>query len=264
MTALIGRLRQMPSWQPTLGAALLVLGFLIAAQLAAEGPRVRYTSQERTPLVDAALTLQATQADLKDQIVALRTEIQDIEDASSGSQAALRELNDQLEQARIAAGLIRLTGTGVVLRLEDSTRPTAPGGNDADYLVTAADLRVVVDQLWLAGAEAVSINDERLASTTAIVDIGGSVLVNAAYVAGPYEIRAIGPADLFARLSALPGFQDFAVNRVNAFGLGLGHAEPAAIDIPAFAGSVTLQQSRAVPSPAAASSATPAAPGAAP
>ena len=52
-----------PSWQVTLGAALLGLGFLIAAQLAAEGPRVRYTTQERSPLVETATQLQQRQDD---------------------------------------------------------------------------------------------------------------------------------------------------------------------------------------------------------
>ena len=57
----------------------------------------------------------------------------------------------------------------------------------------------------MAGAEAVAINDERITTSTAIIDIGGSVLVNAAYLAGPYQISAIGPPELFARLSASPG-----------------------------------------------------------
>ena len=185
MSALAGRIRAIPSWQLTLGVALLLLGFLIAAQLAAEGPRVRYTSQERTPLVETALALQDQQDQLKARIVALRGQIQAIEQDSAGSQAAVRTLNTQLEEARIAAGLIPLTGTGIVLKLEDSDQPVPPGGNEGDYLVGANDLRRVVDELWKAGAEAVAINDERITTSTAIIDIGGSVLVNAAYLAGP-------------------------------------------------------------------------------
>jgi len=258
MTTLAERVRRIPSWQVTLGVALLALGFLVAAQLAAEGPRIRYTSEERTPLVETALALQKTQNDLKNQIVQLRADIQTLEADSAGSQATIRSLNDQLEQARIAAGLIRMTGTGLVLKLEDSSRPVAPGANDADYLVSAADLRTVVDQLWLAGAEGIAINDERLATTTAIIDIGGAVLVNTAYLAGPYQIAAIGPSDLFARVSAQPGFQEFVVTRVGGFGLDLSRAEPAAVELPAFAGSVTLDQSRAVATPAPDPTATPA------
>ena len=269
MSAVVGRLRRVPSWQITLGLALLVLGFLIAAQLAAEGPRVRYTSQERTPLVETTLKLQTQQDELKDRIVALRGEIQRIEGDSAGSAAAIRSLNDALEEARIAAGLIPLTGTGIVLRIEDSTQPVPPDGNEADYLVGASDLRTVVDQLWLAGAEAIAINDERITTSTAIIDIGGSVLVNAAYLAGPYQVTAIGPTDLFARLSAAPGFQEFVRTRRGSFGIGISWAEPGTVDVPAFAGSVTLRESRTVATPApivpdASASASPDAGGSAP
>ncbi len=250
MSVLTARLRAIPSWQVTLGVALLVLGFLIAAQLAAEGPRVRYTTQERSPLVETALGLQAQQDELKGRIVALRKSIQDVEHQGAGSAAVVSGLNDRLEEARIAAGLIPLRGTGIVLRFEDSTQPVAPGGTESDYFVGAADMRTVVALLWQVGAEAIAINGERVAGSTAIVDIGGSMLVNAAYVAGPYQVTALGPRDLFSRLSATPGWEEFLRTR-GAFGISIAWAEPDAVDVPAYAGSVNLRESRAVPSPAA-------------
>ncbi len=75
----MARLRAIPSWQITLGVALLALGFLVAAQLASEGPRVRYTTQERTPLVETANELQTQQDGLKDRILELRAQIQGVE-----------------------------------------------------------------------------------------------------------------------------------------------------------------------------------------
>jgi uncharacterized protein YlxW (UPF0749 family) len=243
------RLRAIPTWQVTLGVALLALGFLIAAQLAAEGPRIRYTTLERSPLVQTALTLQAQQADLKAKIVALRMDIQEIEQQGAGSAAVIRDLNARLGEARVAASLLPLAGTGIVLKLEDSTEPVPPDGNEADYLVGAADLRTVTSLLWQSGAEAIAINQERITSTTAIVDIGGSILVNAAYIAGPYQIAAIGPKDLFARLSATPGWEEFVRTRRGSFGIGISWAEPESVDVAGFAGSVTLRESRAVPSP---------------
>jgi uncharacterized protein YlxW (UPF0749 family) len=251
MSLVVARIRAIPSWQITLGLALLALGFLIAAQLAAEGPRIRYTTQERSPLVQTALGLQAQQDTLKDQIVELRNAIKKIEQQDPGSAAAIKDLNARLEEARIAAGLIPLTGTGIVLKLEDSTQPIPADGNAADYLVSAADLRTVVGQLWLSGAEAIAINGERVTTSTAIIDIGGSVLVNAAYLAGPFDISAIGPTDLFERLSASPGFAEFVRARRGSFGIGVSWAEPDVVEVPAFAGSVDLRESRAVPSPSA-------------
>lgn len=250
MTTLVARIRALPSWQVTLFVALLALGFLIAAQLSAEGPRVRYTTQQRSPLVETALDLQAQQEALKAQILDLRRRIQELQAQGEGSAALVRELNDQLHQARLAAGLLPLTGTGIVLRLEDSTQPTAPDANEADYLVSAGDVRTVVEELWLAGAEAIAVNDERVTGSTAIIDIGGSILVNSAYQAQPYTITALGPADLWSRLSAQPGFADFFRARAEAYGIRISLAEPESVEVPAFAGTIGLRHARLlVPSP---------------
>jgi uncharacterized protein YlxW (UPF0749 family) len=240
----LGRLREIPSWQVTLGAALLVLGFLIAAQLGSENPRVRYTTQERTPLLETATELQAEQDELKNRILQLRSGIQAVEGQGAGSADLVRQLNEQLEEARIAAGLIPLTGTGLVLRLEDSQMPVSQGASDADYLVGARDIRTIVEELWLAGAEAIAINGERVTPTTAIIDIGSTLLVNSAYLAPPYQVTAIGPTDLYEALSRAPGFIDFVRARGQGFGIGLSFAEPASVDMPAFAGTVTLRYSR--------------------
>jgi len=239
-------LRRIPSWQITLGAALLVLGFLIAAQLGAEGPRVRYTTQERTPLLETATELQAQQDDLKTRILQLREQIQAVEGAGVGSADLVRQLNADLEQARIAAGLIPLSGTGIVLQLDDSQASVPPGASQADYLVGSRDIRTAVEELWLAGAEAVAINAERLTPTTAVIDIGSSLLVNSAYLAPPYQVTALGPADLYDRLSRSPGFIDFVRARAEAYGVRLSFAEPESVDMPAFAGTVTLRYSRSV------------------
>lgn len=247
---LIGRLRAVPSWQVTLGVALLGLGFLVAAQLAAQGPRVRYTTQERRPLVETATKLQSQQEALKANILDLRARIQDEEGAGAGSAAVVRELNAELQDARIAAGLIPLRGPGMVLQLEDSSEPVAPGANESDYLVGARDLRTVVEELWSAGAGAISVNGERLTPTSAIIDIGPSVLVNSAYLAAPYQVTALGPRDLYPRLSAAPGFVDFIIARADTYGIKVSFAEPDEVEVPAFAGTVTLRYARPVPSEA--------------
>lgn len=247
-------LRSIPSWQVTLGAALLALGFLIAAQLGSEGPRVRYTTQERTPLLETTAELQAQQEDLKSRILKLREDIQAVEGQGAGSADLVRQLNTQLQEARIAAGLIALTGTGIVLQLDDSQSLVPPGGSQADYLVGSRDIRTVVEELWIAGAEAIAINGERVTSTTAIIDIGSSLLVNSAYLAPPYQVTALGAPDLYERLSRSPGFIDFVRARAEAYGIRLSFAEPERVDMPAFAGTVTLRYSH----PLESSSASPA------
>ena len=258
MTAM-GRLRAIPSWQITLGVALLALGFLIAAQLASEGPRVRYTTQERTPLVETANALQSQQDELKARILDLRAKVQHIESQGAGSADLVRQLNVRLQDARIAAGLIALTGTGIVIQLEDSKAPVPPDGNESDYLVGSRDIRVVVEQLWGSGAEAIAVNGERITPTSAIIDVGTSLLVNSAYLAPPYQVTALGPPDLYDRLGKAPGFVDFLRARSEGYGIRVSAAEPESVDLPAFVGTVTLRYSRPLPSPSAGSTPAPSA-----
>jgi uncharacterized protein YlxW (UPF0749 family) len=247
VSGVVRRLRAIPSWQVTLGIALLALGFLIAAQLAAQGPRVRYTTQERTPLVETAIELQRQHDLLGDQIVALREQIATLEQQGQGTTEMVRSLNRELEEARIAAGLIPLTGTGLVLQLNDSTLPVPDGADEADYLVTARDIRTVIAELWLAGAEAISVNGERITVSTGVLDIGHTILVNSAYLSPPYQVSAIGPTDMLEQLGLSQGWRDFIETRRGTFGLDIAFAEPEAVEVPAFAGSLTLRESRAVP-----------------
>ena len=249
MSTLAARLRAVPTWQVTLFVALVALGFLVAAQARSEAPRVRYTTQERAPLVETVIALQAQQDALKDQILDLRSRITAAEEGTAGSTQQVRDLNDALLAARVAAGIVALEGPGIVLQLEDSQVPVPQGASAAEYRVSAHDLRSVVEELWLAGAEAISINGERLVPTAAIVDIGGSVLVNSAYLAPPYQVAAIGPDDLYDVLAASPGFVDLVRARVDRFGIRISFAQPASVTVPAYAGSVTLRYARPAPSP---------------
>jgi uncharacterized protein YlxW (UPF0749 family) len=249
VSGLAARLRSIPSWQATLGVALLVVGFLVATQLRTEAPRVRYSSQERPPLVTTARELQAQQQALKDRILALRAEIQDVSEAAAGNDALVADLNEQLRQARNAAGLVELVGPGLVLRLDDSTEPVPPDAAPDDYLVSAEDVRDVVGELWLAGAQAVSVNGERIGITTALVDLGSSVLVNSAYLQPPYVVAAIGPIDLYDRVASSAGFARFLAARAESYGIVVGLGRATEVVVPAYSGTINLTEGRPLPAP---------------
>jgi uncharacterized protein YlxW (UPF0749 family) len=245
LNIILSKVRGLPTVQVTLSVALLVLGFLIAAQIAAEGPRVRYSTEERTPLIETALRLQSQQEGFQAEILALRERIGTLEAQGSGDADVLRRLYAQLEEARIAAGLLAVNGPGAAFRFEDGTA-------GVDGLVTARDVRVLITELWLAGAESMAVNDERIVGTSAILDIGGSILVNSAYLAPSYTIKAIGPADLYARMQSSSSFAEFVQGRIQRAGIDLGVTEPAVQELPAFAGTVSLRYAQPVPSEAVA------------
>jgi uncharacterized protein YlxW (UPF0749 family) len=252
VSGLPARLRRIPSWQVTLAVALLGLGFLIAIQLGTEGPRIRYSSSERPPLLETANELRAAQEQLEARILELRAQIGDAEASAAGNDELVRRLNDELRDARLVAGLVELEGPGLVVRLDDSTQPVPPDVAAADYLVSANDLRDVLTELWLAGAEAISVNSERIVVGTALTDIGSSVLVNSSYLQPPYDISVVGPPELYDRLTTAPGFIDFTRTRVQGYGLQLGFVPAGDVVVAAYSGVINLVQARPVPSPASA------------
>ena len=109
---------------------------------------------------------------------------------------------------------MEIEGPGLIVRIDDSGQPVPPGAAAADYLVTASDLRDLVVELWLAGAEAISVNGERIVETTAFTDIGSSILVNSAYLQPPYDLSVIGPPELYDRLTTSPSFVELVRSRV--------------------------------------------------
>ena len=239
------------TWQVTLAAALLGLGFLLAVQLQSQPPRARYSTQERPPLVQTALELSAQQDALKDRIVALRAEIHELEEDVSAEDVAVAALNDELVQARIAAGLVALAGPGLALQFDDAHEPLPPNAGASEYRVQAEDLRDLLTALWLSGAEAIAINGERVTVTTAVADIGGTVLVNSAYLAPPYVITAIGGAELYDRFVASDLLRTLLDARVQPFGLQLSAGPLDAVDVPAYSGNIRLVEARPAPSPTA-------------
>jgi uncharacterized protein YlxW (UPF0749 family) len=122
-----------------------------------------------------------------------QAEIADLQRATIGLEerrsdliADQRETNARLRRLQVATGYGPVTGEGVRIVVDD-----APGG-DVTQMVRDEDLALLVDGLWGAGAEAISINDQRLTVLSGIRNVGPAVHVNSKPVNPPYTVRAIG------------------------------------------------------------------------
>jgi uncharacterized protein YlxW (UPF0749 family) len=121
--------------------------------------------------------------------------------ANASGQRAL----DGLSAAERGAAAQRVTGPGLLVTLAnadpkaDEDPVGGSTGDDSRGRVQDGDLQLVVNALWSAGAEAVSINGQRLGPTTAIRFAGEAVLVDFQPVTNPYEVSAIGDPDSLSR-----------------------------------------------------------------
>jgi uncharacterized protein YlxW (UPF0749 family) len=174
-----------------------VLGFVVAVSVLDLRDQASGADSPRALLEQEVLDVRAETDGLEDRRTELEGQIasaqQEVLDAG-GDDAAQR-----LGEYEQAGGGVAMSGEGVVLSLDDSAPlPSRPGaGPGTVNRVTDGDLQIAVNGLWAAGAEAVSVNGQRVSSTTAIRTAGSAVLVDFRPLSPPYEITALGdPAQL--------------------------------------------------------------------
>src|SRR5205085_11921215 len=109
----------------------------------------------------------------------------------SGSADAERQLNS-IEESN---GLVAVAGPGVKVTLDDSSMKQSPTGNLNDLVIHSQDVQAAVNGLWRAGAEAIGINGQRLVSTSAVLCVGNTLLLNGTVHSPPYVISAVGASE---------------------------------------------------------------------
>jgi uncharacterized protein YlxW (UPF0749 family) len=104
-------------------------------------------------------------------------------------------------------------------------------------------LRDVINVLWLAGAEAVSINDERVVGNTSVYCVGSTVMVNTTRLSPPYVIRALGEPATLAETLRNPAYLTLLRQKVERYGIKLQVAQASKLTLPAYTGGFSVRHS---------------------
>ena len=185
---------------PLLVVIAVLIGVLLATSaLALRAPETS-ASRVKTYLVGRIEAIRG-QAEAQTRLIArVQGEIDNAQAAALSRQSETL-LADELSRLELAAGTVPVTGPGLVLTVDDAAAeaglknpnvdPRAVTGPDLTK-VFATDLQIIVNGLWQAGAEAISVNGHRLTSRTAIRSAGEAILVDYRPLTRPYVITAIG------------------------------------------------------------------------
>ena len=160
----------------------IVIGFLTAMYSRQERETASIVPKQRIEELSVRLV------QMEEERNALKNQLQTIEEGASNV-TATQEISEDL---KLRACLLPLEGTGLIIKMDDSTKEAKSGENPNLYLIHDDDLLKVINELRAAGAEALSINGQRIIDTSEVRCAGPTLSVNNVRSSAPYEIHAIG------------------------------------------------------------------------
>ncbi len=197
------------AWQIPVAFACVILGIMGGVQFQAQSKKPPVQADNTRQLLELVRTLEAERNKISAELSETRNRMAKVEEAAGRRETLSTQMQEQLERSRIEAGLTGIRGPGITVQLSDSVRAPGPEEDPYFYIVHDVDIQALVNELWAAGAEAVSVNDQRVVTRTSIRCVGPTVLVNGVRMAAPYLVKAIGPsADLDMALRMPGGFLD--------------------------------------------------------
>ena len=218
----------------TIMVVCVLLGMMLVAQFRIT-QRLEKDSLSYQRLEDLSARLKQTEKERNQLLI----DMQKLKD-KAGEQVFQREL----AQLKMHANLTPLQGPGVIVTLDDSKLPGKPGENQNLYLIHDDDLLKVINELKAAGAEALSVNEQRLIATSEIRCAGPTVSVNNQRSSPPYVIKAIGdPKTLDAALKMRGG----VVETLKFWGIQVNiNVVDSSLEVPAYKGTFRYEHAKPV------------------
>ncbi|MBD8868007.1 DUF881 domain-containing protein [Nocardioides donggukensis] len=185
--------------------------------------------------------LEARAADLSEQVDQLSRTVQD---------TAVKEAQREAGTYRGAAGFEEVTGEGLTVVLADAPREVRESSEENINLliVHQQDIQAVVNSMWQSGAEAITIQGQRIISTTGIKCSGNSVELQGIPYPQPYVIKAVGDADrLQAGIDTDPYLISYRSQAANPdIAVGWDMAQEPQLTAPAYEGIRALEHAEPV------------------
>lgn len=222
----------------SIGLITMILGIMLAIQFRSN----RYIEQG-VP-ADRAQELQVELSKLERDTGKLDREIADltykIDQAKKGQLQAQAAIQDELKKARIGAGLVTMTGPGIEVILDN---PPSQGRRGSVFIIRDEDLLRIVNELRGAGAEAISINGQRMISTSEIRLAGSFININLERIEPPFQVLAIGSQEkLKSSLEISGGLVDY----FRDLGISVKTQAHSSLTVPAYGRGLKFSYAKAV------------------
>ena len=220
---------------------LAVLGFLVVVAASTAGAGKRREAPRRARLVALIQDRRRQVDDLDGAVRKLRAELGKAQATASRQSGEERARASRTADLSAMAGTLAVKGHGLVVHLADSSRTPASSDEASAYRIHDVDIQLVVNALFAAGAEAVSVNGNRLVATSPVRAAGATIVVNFRPLTPPYDVTGIGARRAGFDASAIA--KRFSRWR-SLFGLGFSLREADDLVVPAFTGRVQITRAQ--------------------
>lgn len=170
---------------------------------------VGQSSQENDELRAAVLRYKEKYDNKYKELEKAEEELEKERQSSTENNSDLGKKEEAIKKGNKMIGMTEVTGPGVIITLSDSKKDTSTALNVSDLIVHDGDILSVINELKNAGAEAISINDQRLVPTSSITCGGNIIEINGEKVGAPFVIKAIGLPEQLAALSRPGGYLEY-------------------------------------------------------
>ena len=144
--------------------------------------------------------------EMKQQLEEIQNTTKEYIDQSSDVQATMDLLKSDVDKARCDLGYTDVKGPGIILTIADGKN----AANDKEQVVTYNDLIMAINELKYAGAEAISLNEERVVNNSFVANISEYMVMNDNRISGPYTIKVIGDSkNLESVINIKGGIKDY-------------------------------------------------------
>ena len=164
-----------------------------------------------------------------------------IEEASTKN-TNLEDAKNQIKAGNKIIGTSEVTGPGITISLTDSKLDASSVLDASSLIVHHLDIYYIINELKNAGAEAISVNDQRVVPTTSIECGGNIITINGQKIGSPFTIKAIGLPENLANLSRAGGYLSYMKNA----SIGVDLKKSNNITIPKYSGIINYKYAKSL------------------
>lgn len=172
------------------------------------------TLKDNSGLRDELLSVQGKYESLYKELEDKEKKLEEARQSAANKNEGDTQNETSIKNNQKLLGLTEVSGQGIIIKLDENREVNSNEvANISGYLVHEEDLLYIVNELFNSGADAISINDQRIVSTTSILCDGNIIRINGKMIGVPLTIKAVGyPERMDYALTRPGGYLEIMAN----------------------------------------------------